>query len=238
MSDQRLISRRSLLKATAAGAGFLALGGAGFASAAPIAQRLLLGGVGADSLYIEAWPTSPLILNPFTDELLIPQATRPVPQSVWSNWKHWKTGASIVPGPGAGKQDDMGQTHSVYPGVATKLDGSPNPTANYPWPLIYQIKLQVAQHSFTSSSVLPINSNGQPSISYGPGGATYAAGTVRNLPASTITGFNGNWSDSSSSATFPGPRINAAYGQPVILRFENHMDENPLNLGREDFGSP
>ena len=45
----------------------------------------------------------------------------------------------------------------------------------------------------------------------------------------TIYGFNG---------TFPGPRINAEYGKPVLVRFENHLDENPLNLDRQDFGSP
>ena len=49
------------------------------------------------------------------------------------------------------------------------------------------------------------------------------------LPPSTIYGFNG---------TFPGPRINAEYGKPVIVRFENHLDENPLNLDRQDFGAP
>ena len=62
-----------------------------------------------------------------------------------------------------------------------------------------------------------------------PTGKTYPAGTVRTLPPSTIYGFNG---------TFPGPRINAEYGKPVLVRFENHLDENPLNLDRQDFGSP
>ena len=57
----------------------------------------------------------------------------------------------------------------------------------------------------------------------------YPAGTKRTLPPSTIYGFNG---------TFPGPRINAEYGKPVLVRFENHLDENPLNLDRQDFGSP
>jgi L-ascorbate metabolism protein UlaG (beta-lactamase superfamily) len=32
--------------------------------------------------------------------------------------------------------------------------------------------------------------------------------------------------------------INAEYGKPVLVRFENHLDENPLNLDRQDFGSP
>ena len=32
--------------------------------------------------------------------------------------------------------------------------------------------------------------------------------------------------------------INAQYGKPVLVRFENHLDENPLDLDRQDFGSP
>src|SRR5947199_5794086 len=55
MSDQFLLRRRQLLKAGAAGAGFLALGGAGLFSAAPVAQRLLRA-VSADQLYIEVFP--------------------------------------------------------------------------------------------------------------------------------------------------------------------------------------
>ena len=31
--------------------------------------------------------------------------------------------------------------------------------------------------------------------------------------------------------------INAEYGKPVIVRFENRLDENPLNLDRQDFGT-
>jgi hypothetical protein len=46
---------------------------------------------------------------------------------------------------------------------------------------------------------------------FDPSGKTYQAGTVRTLPPSTIYGFKG---------TFPGPRINAEYGKPVIVRFE------------------
>ncbi len=49
------------------------------------------------------------------------------------------------------------------------------------------------------------------------------------MPQSTIYGFNG---------TFPGPMINAEYGKPVIVRFANHLDENPDNLDRQDFGAP
>ena len=32
--------------------------------------------------------------------------------------------------------------------------------------------------------------------------------------------------------------INAEYGRAALVRFENHLDENPLNLDREDFGAP
>ena len=32
--------------------------------------------------------------------------------------------------------------------------------------------------------------------------------------------------------------INAEYGQPALVRFINHLDENPDNLDRQDFGAP
>ena len=32
--------------------------------------------------------------------------------------------------------------------------------------------------------------------------------------------------------------INAEYGKPALVRFSNHLDENPDNLDRQDFGSP
>ena len=51
---------------------------------------------------------------------------------------------------------------------------------------------------------------------------THRAGEKRTLPPSTIYGFNG---------TFPGPMINAEYGKPALVRFENHLDENPLGTG-------
>jgi FtsP/CotA-like multicopper oxidase with cupredoxin domain len=71
--------------------------------------------------------------------------------------------------------------------------------------------------------VQPINSFGQAIV--GPGGRSGA----QKLPNSTIYGFNG---------TFPGPRINARYGQPAMVHFCNHLDENPKNLDRQDFGAP
>jgi FtsP/CotA-like multicopper oxidase with cupredoxin domain len=52
---------------------------------------------------------------------------------------------------------------------------------------------------------------------------------VLRLPPSTIYGFNG---------AFPGAMVKTYYGQPVIIRFENHLDENPNNYPRLDFGDP
>ena len=93
---------------------------------------------------------------------------------------------------------------------------------------MYKIDHRVATHSFTTSDVLPIDAKGQPAVSFDSSGNPVPAGT-RQLPASTIYGFNGK---------FPGPRINAEYGKPVIVRFENHLDENPMGLDRQDFGAP
>jgi hypothetical protein len=42
----------------------------------------------------------------------------------------------------------------------------------------------------------------------------------------------------SFKGTFSGPRINAEYGRPVVVRFTNLLDQNPLGLDRQDFGSP
>ncbi len=118
-----------------------------------------------------------------------------------------------------GQQNSFGnETHQLW------VDA-----VGFPDPIVYDIKVQVAQHSFTTSQVLPINALGQATQSFDAAGNTFPAGTVRNLPASTIYGFNG---------TFPGPMINAEYGKPVLVWFSNHLAENPLNLDRQDFGDP
>jgi FtsP/CotA-like multicopper oxidase with cupredoxin domain len=87
----------------------------------------------------------------------------------------------------------------------------------------------VRQHAFTTSPVLAINALGAPTTSFQGTGTSVPAGTIRTLPDSTIYGFNG---------TFPGPMINAEYGKPVLVRFDNQLDLNPLNLDRQDFGAP
>jgi FtsP/CotA-like multicopper oxidase with cupredoxin domain len=213
--------RRTFLKLGAAGSAALALGATGSLIVPELRRKGLLSADGlfdaasiawADAIYTEAFPTSPLIVSPFNDMLTIPKALAPVPKSEYSNWAN-------PPGPGTGQQNSLGnQAHQIWPSTI----GSPDP-------IVYQIKVQVNTHSFTSSQVLPINSRGLPTTSFDATGKSYAAGTLRTLPNSTIYGFNG---------TFPGPMINAEYGKPALVRFENHLDENPLNLDRQDFGSP
>ena len=144
----------------------------------------------------------------------MPKALAPVPQAEFSSW-------SNPPGPANGQQNSIGnERHQLW---------KPPGYTSYPDPLVYKIEVKVNTHAFTTSQVLPIDKKGRPAVSFDSAGKVYKAGTVRTLPQSTIYGFNG---------TFPGPMINAEYGKPVIVRFENHLDENPDNLDRQDFGAP
>jgi len=203
---------------------------------------------------IEVFPTSPFILNPFSDPLPIPLAMRPgyrqpdgalTPNSpdAWTVRTSQFGGDRILPpDPGAGRQDSFGArprtagvpgpavpdagTHQLWTdgtGVSGLNGGIKVPGFPLPNPILYHIRLQVGQHSFTTSQVQPIDKGGMPVVP-----PTGIAGP-QALPASTIYGFNG---------TFPGPRINAMYGQPALVRFENDLDFNPLSLDRQDFGAP
>src|SRR5439155_15258646 len=86
------LSRRDLVRLTALGLGSIAL---------PLAR---LAPTVADSIYIEVFPTSPLVINPFSDPLPIPGALAPVPRSAVDAW-------AIRPGPGAGQQSAASGTH-------------------------------------------------------------------------------------------------------------------------------
>jgi FtsP/CotA-like multicopper oxidase with cupredoxin domain len=221
------LTRRDMMKLGAGGAGMFMLSAGGLAVPRGFAGGGGSGGGGGGgSLYIEAFPTSPLILKPFSDPLNIPKALAPVDPTKWDSL------GKDVPDPkeqdcigaddGAYKKQygyDIG-CHQYWPG-----DG---PTANWDgWlsktPLVYQLKLKVAGHSFTSSAVQPINSFGKNVV---PPGSSNA--NPRTLPESTIYGFNG---------TFPGPRINAEYGRASLVRFENHLDK-ANGYDRMDFGAP
>jgi FtsP/CotA-like multicopper oxidase with cupredoxin domain len=206
------MSRRDMLKITAAtGAAAAAASIVTAPSAAKASGGGSSGGICSGLQAIEAFPVSPLILNPFTDPLPVPQALAPVDPAVVAGW-------SSPPSAAPGKQDVDGGTHQLWPGTPGTV------VASFPQPRVYQIKLQVAGHSFSSSPVRTL-------VPYKDvNGKTVPAGTVvPKLPDSTIYGFNGQ---------FPGPMINAEYGQPNCVRFENHLDENPLNLDRSDFGDP
>ncbi len=214
------ISRRALIRIGAVGAAGLAFT-AGRALAEPyLAQQGVLSTNGvfasaatalADLIYIEAFPTSPLILNPFTDELPVPKALAPIPYSEYSNWGQ-------PPGPGNGQQNSLrNERHQIWPSDI----GCPDP-------IVYRIKQEVATHRFTTSQVMAIDRKGKPTVSFDSSGRpTYPAGKPRTLPLSTIYGFNG---------TFPGPMINAEYGKPALVRFENHLGD-PTDLDRQDFGT-
>jgi FtsP/CotA-like multicopper oxidase with cupredoxin domain len=128
-------------------------------------------------------------------------------------------------------------THQLYPGGKGTSYGNLAGQARIAFdllaagPVLYHIRLRLAQHAFTTSDVQPINSNGDV-LAAPPPGAPLINGSVRGtfkLPPSTIYGFNG---------TFPGPMINAEYGRPALVRFENDLDQNPGCLDRQDFGAP
>ncbi len=219
------VARRSILRIGAIGTAGLAFGAVQGVVRPFLGNQALLSPDGAFAatadalagvLYLELFPTSPLIVSPFTDVLPIPRALAPVPKSVYSSWKN-------PPGPGRGQQSSLGnQQHQIWPSQL-----------GYPDPIVYKIDLLTRTHAFTTSQVLPIDSNGVPTVSFEGTSqstvVTHPAGEKRTLPNSTIYGFNG---------TFPGPMINAEYGKPALVRFENHLDENPLGLDRQDFGSP
>jgi FtsP/CotA-like multicopper oxidase with cupredoxin domain len=228
--ESKNISRREMLKLSlmAGSATLIGAGGVREVLAASCHDSTIRTSCG-DA--IEVHPTSPLIggrivvttkgnrktfsvdrgigkFDAFTQELPIPEALRPT---------------SPVGGANTGDvQDSDGIVHQV--GVDSDI------VTSYPgWnqtPLHYRIKIQEAEHSFTNLKAVPINAAGNvvlapPAFQSGP-----EPGAL-NLPKSTIWGFNG---------TFPGPMINAEYGRPCLVRFENDLPSSgPVP---QDFGAP
>ena len=218
-----VVGRREFIRLGAIGGAAVAAGAVASTWMPDLRNRGLLSADGvfdaasiawAASLYDEVFPTSPLILNPFSDELTIPQALRPEPYGDWTYWDN-------VPGPEEGCQNSYGNDrHQRWCGEDRVVGAS--------IPLVYRIELKVDEHSFTTSQVLPITANGVPRDSFDHLGRRVAAGP-RYLPKSTIYGFNG---------TFPGPMINAEYGRPALVRLVNKLGENEKGLDRQDFGAP
>jgi FtsP/CotA-like multicopper oxidase with cupredoxin domain len=236
--DNIRLTRRDMLKLGAGGAGMFMISAGGLAIPKGFAGG---GGGGGGSLYIEAFPTSPLILKPFNDPLAIPAALRPKDPTTWDSAGGLPDPMhqdSIGPSPTNAYYKKYGQTlgqHQLWPGDGpTAL----SPSSTFKWlsttPLVYQLKVQAAAHSFTSSMVQPINSFGK---NVTPPGAANAS--PRYLPKSTIWGFNARDRQDAGEQVFPGPRINAEYGRASLVRFENHLQpENDDGNDPMDFGSP
>ena len=88
----------------------------------------------------------------------------------FSNWP-------FPPGPGEGQQNSLrNDRHQKW------VD-----EIGFPDPIVYKIDLRVRTHSFTSSQVLPINSLGQPAVSFDATGKRYAAGTKRSFRTARST---------------------------------------------------
>ena len=229
--DKIRLTRRDMVKLSAGGAGVFALTASGFA----VPRGIAGGGGGGGSLYIEAFPTSPLIMNPFSDPLPIPKALKPsdlkdslgAGDSATAQPNKLRQD-SIGPAPDKVYEDKYHQTlgqHQIWPG-----EGVTNGYFPITDPIVYQIKLQVAHHDFTTSRVQPINSFGKFVAPPSSANITLDKDNTAALPHSTIWGFNG---------TFPGPRINAQYHRASVVRFENWLgDKDPEGYDSGDFGSP
>lgn len=134
-----------------------------------------------------------------------------------------------LPNPSAQRPEPVAWNPASHDSVGTGPHQILPADLGLPNPITYRIPIQLRPKEFTASDVLAIDANGQPVESYDSAGNVYAPGTRRKLPASAIYGFNG---------AFPGARINAEYGKPVLIRFVNELDQNPYGLDRQDFGSP
>ena len=124
--------------------------------------------------YVEKFPTSPLILSPFTDVLPVPKALAPVPASTVSAWP-------LPPGPGPGQQNSLrNEQHQIWPSQI-----------GFPDPIVYKIDLLVRTHSFTTSQVLPIDDEGQPTVSFDATGKRYPPAPGGRCPPAPSTASTG-----------------------------------------------
>src|SRR3954468_11562428 len=125
------LTPRTALRRRAVGAAGLAFTAARGVAGPYLSQRGLLSpdgafaaastAVGDAFFYIEADPTSPPNLNPFTDELPTPKALRPQPKAAFTKWAQ-------PPGPGDGQQNSLrNQRHQKW---------SSDPDVHSPDPLV------------------------------------------------------------------------------------------------------
>jgi FtsP/CotA-like multicopper oxidase with cupredoxin domain len=211
----------------------------------------------------EPFPTSPFIMQPYTQPLPIPRALRPgwrrqdgtLDPNAKDAWTvRVKNGARTAtisrPGPGHGDQDALGErpanngarfglppagTHQLW----TSGAGTNGLDLHFPDPILYHIRLQVSSHKFTTSPVVNIDDNGN-AVSL-PAGATGVApaGSATFKGVSVPAFFTPGSTIYGFNGTFPGPMVNIEYdGHPALVRFENDLDKNPLCRDRQDFGAP
>jgi FtsP/CotA-like multicopper oxidase with cupredoxin domain len=177
-------------------------------------------GVGSEPI-----PISPLVLNPFTEDLPVPTALAPVTD--FSGW-------STVPQKGQQNSEGTGYTHQLWCN-----------DIGYPEPNVYKIALQVAPHRVTDQPVQYLGfSDGAPGTvedlidvdNTGVGRQVVKVGAPEHLPYTAMTAFSGT-PDIPNSATFPGPMINSLYGKSNLIRFVNQLDDdNGMDL--QDYGDP
>ena len=95
VNQKSRVPRREFLRLGAIGGAAVAAGAVASTWMPDLRKRGLLSAEGvfdagsiawADVLYLESFPTSPLILNPFTDELPVPKAL--VPEVDWLSLIH------------------------------------------------------------------------------------------------------------------------------------------------------
>ena len=118
VNQKSRVARREFLRLGAIGGAAVAAGAVASTWMPDLRKRGLLSAEGvfdagsiawADVLYVEDFPTSPLILSPFTDPLPIPKALAPEKYVDWTNW-------SDAPGPGDGQQSSCGERHQRWCG--------------------------------------------------------------------------------------------------------------------------
>ena len=206
------VSRRTALRVGAAGTAAACLTAAGAFGEPALAQKGLLSGNGVFAAAATAVCRSGLHRG-LPDQPADPHAVHgPAadPEGAARRCRSRSTlGWAKPPGPGDGQQNSLGnERHQIWPSQL-----------GYPDPIVYKIDLLVA-HALLHHLAGAADRHERQArrCRSTPPASPYPAGTKRTLPPSTIYGFNG---------TFPGPMINAEYGKPVLVRFENHLDENP-----------
>jgi len=104
VNQKSRVRRREFLRLGAIGGAAVAAGAVASTWTPDLRKRGLLSAEGvfdaasiawADELYVEEFPTSPLILNPFTDPLPIPKALAPEPYVDWTNWSNEVVGRPL-----------------------------------------------------------------------------------------------------------------------------------------------